>query len=95
MKMQPGCPVGIQGGTPRYALVLQWGPGVIWDEFWVIFEGPRRPLWDLLATSFQLNLDPAGQRNPKKTPKVLTARRIGFHEASQRASLWPQTFILC
>ena len=85
MKLEPGCPVGIQGCTPRYALVLQWGPGVIWDEFWVIFEGPRRSLWHLLATSFQLNLDPAGQRKLKKTPKVLTARRIGFHEASQRA----------
>ena len=79
--MQPGCPIGIRGGTPRYALVLQWGPGVIWDEFWVIFEGP---------TGFQLNLDPAGQRIPKKTPKVLTARRIGFHEASQRASSGPR-----
>ena len=90
MKMQPGCPVGIQGGTPRYALVLQWGPGVIWDEFCIISEGPRRTLWDLLATSFQLNLALAGQRNPKETPKVLTARRLGFHEASQRASSGPR-----
>ena len=43
-----------------------------------------------MATSFQLNLDLAGQRNAKKTSKVLIVRRIGFSEASQRASSGPR-----
>ena len=94
MKMQSGCPVGIQGGTPRYASALQWSPGVSWGQFGVIFGGLRGP-WDRLATSLQLHLDPAGQRRAEETPKVVTARRIEFQMASQRASLSPQAFILC
>ena len=90
MKMPPGGPTGIRGVTPRYAFVFQWCLGFILSEFWIIFEGARRPLWEFLATSFKLHLELAGQRSPKKTPKVLTARRIGFHEASQRASSGPR-----
>ena len=83
------------GGTPRHALVHQWGPRVILNRFWVIFEALRRPLWDPVVTSFQPQLDPAGQRRAEETPKVVTARKIEFQMASQRASLSPQTFILC
>ena len=83
------------GGTPRHALVHQWGPRVILSRFWVIFEALRRPLWDPVVTSFQPQLDPAGQRRAEETPKVVTARKIEFQMASQRASLSPQTFILC
>ena len=83
------------GGTPLHALVHQWGPSVILNRFWVIFEDFRRPLWDPVVTIFQPQLDPAGQRRAEETPKVVTARKIEFQMASQRASLSPQTFILC
>ena len=75
------------GDTPRHALVRQWGARVILNRFWVIFEALRRPLWDPVATIFQPQLDPAGQRRTEETPKVVTARRIEFQMASQRASL--------
>ena len=83
------------GGTPWHALVHQLGPRVISSRFSVIFEAFRRPLWEPVVTSFQPQLDPAGQRRAEETPKVVTARRIEFQMASQRASLSPQTFILC
>ena len=83
------------GGTPRHALVHQWGPRVILNRFWVIFEALWRSLWDPVVITFQLQLDPAGQRRVEETAKVVIARRIEFQMASQRASLSPQTFILC
>ena len=75
------------GGTPRQALVHQWGPRVILSRFGAISEALRRPLWDPVVTSFQPQLDPAGQTRAEETPKVVTARRIEFQMASQTASL--------
>ena len=60
--------------------------GSILNRFWVIFEALQRPLWDAVVTSFQPQLDPAGQRRAEETPKVVTVRRIGFQMASQRPS---------
>ena len=75
------------GGTPRHALVHQWRPRVILSRFGVISEALRRPLWDPVVTSFQPQLDPAGQRRSEETPKVVTARRLEFQMVSQRALL--------
>ena len=84
--MHFGCPAGTRGGTPSHALVHQWGLRVILSRFWMIFEALRRPLWDPVVTSFQLQLDPAGQRRAEEPPKVVPARRIEFQMVSQGAS---------
>ena len=91
-KYAPGTSRRHPGDTPRHALVHQWRPRVILSRFGAISEALRRPLWDPVVTSF---LDPTGQRRAEETPKVVTARRIEFQMASQRASLSPQTLILC